>query len=235
MFNIKFNMMKTTILVLSISILVGCSTGNQYTIKGTLNGFEGSEWVYVQKIWSEELQVDSAHIRNEKFSLKGTIDVPEIYAIFPQPNTEGCQPVCTFILEPAGLNIHLDTISLFNDGTIVSGGELNEEFNVVFREKQEKFFNEIDNLSVRLNEADEDERNIIEQQIKDLNAAETKYTLDYIESHPASPVSLYQLMWKYFSLPPDELGRILSVFSTEMKSTSVYKRIESDAQKLKGI
>lgn len=231
----NFNTMKTTILVLSILIFTGCSTENQYTIKGTLSGFQDSEWVYVQKIWSEDLQVDSAHIRNGKFRFKGTIDIPEIYAIFPQPNAEGCQPVCTFILEPAGLNIHLDTISLFNDGSVVAGGELNEEFNNVFREKQEKFFDEIDRLMTSMNEAGEEEKKIIEQKIKDLNAAETQYTLDYIEGHPESPVSLYQLMWKYFSLPSDELGHVLSVFSPEMKSTSVFKRIESDSQKLKGI
>ncbi len=223
--------MKATILILSFSIIVGCSTSNEYSIKGTIIGFQGMDWVYIQKLWSEDLQVDSTRIKNEKFSFEGTIDVPEIYAIFPKANIDGCQPVCTFILEPADLEIHLDTISLFNDGTLVKGGPFNDEFNSVFIEKQEKFYNEIDKLMLDLNEAGEDDRIIIEQKVKDLNAAETRYTTDYIESYPESPVSVYLLLWKYFSLPLDEWGRLLSVFSPEMKSTSVYKRIESDYQK----
>jgi len=223
--------MKAIIIFLLFSILVGCSTSNEYSIKGTLTGFQGADWVYIQKLWAEDLQVDSILIKNEKYSFKGTIDIPEIYAIFPQANTDGCQPVCTFVLEPADLEIHLDTISLFNDGTLVKGGPLNDEFNSIFKEKQEKFLNEIDDLIISLNEADEDDKIAIEQKIQELNAAETRYTTEYIESHPGSPLSVYLLMWKYFSLPLDEWGRLLSVFSPEMKSTFVYKRMESDYQK----
>ena len=223
--------MRATIIILSFSILVGCSMSNEYSINGILTGFQDADWVYIQKLWSEDLQVDSTRIKNEKFSFKGTIEIPEIYAIFPQANSDGCQPVCTFILEPANLEIHLDTISLFNDGTLVKGGALNEEFNNVFKEKQDNFLDEINNLMVSLNEAGEDDKVAIEQKIRELNAAETKYTIDYIESHPGSPVSVYLLMWKYFSLPLDEWGRLLSVFSPEMKTTAVYKRMESDYQK----
>lgn len=223
--------MKAIILFLLFSILVGCSTSNEYSITGTITGFQGVDWVYIQKLWSDDLQQDSTHIKNEKFSFKGTIEVPEIYAVFPKANKDGCQPVCTFILEPANLKIHLDTISLFNDGTLVKGGPFNDEFNSIFMEKQEKFLNEINNLRSSLSEAGEDDSIIIQQKIKDLNAAETKYTTDYIESHPGSTVSVYLLMWKYYGLPLEEWGRLLSVLSPEMKSTSVYKRMESDYQK----
>jgi len=223
--------MRATILFLSFSILVGCSTSNEYSITGTIIGFQGVDWVYIQKLWSDDMQQDSTRIKNEKFSFKGTIDVPEIYAIFPKANKDGCQPVCTFILEPANLEIHLDTISLFNDGTLVKGGPFNDEFNSIFIEKQEKFLNEEINLRNRLREVSIDDSIIIQQKIKELTAAETKYTTDYIESHPGSAVSVYLLLWKYRGLPLEEWGRLLSVFSPEMKSTSVYKRIESDYQK----
>jgi hypothetical protein len=223
--------MRAIMIILSFSILLGCSTGNEYTIKGTLTGFEGIEWVYIQKLWSEDLQVDSTRIKNEKFSFKGTIDIPEIWAIFPMANKDGCQPVCTFILEPENLEIHLDTISLFNDGTVVKGGPFNEEFNSVFKEKQDKYMNEINNLRLELYEASEDDKVVIEQKLRVLNAAETKYTTDYIESNPGSPVSVYLMLWKYRNLPLDEWGHLLSIFSPEMKSTAVYKRMESDYKK----
>jgi hypothetical protein len=37
-------------------------------------------------------------------------------------------------------------------------------------------------------------------------------------------------MWKFFNLPLDEFGHLLSVFSPEMKSTSVYKRMDATYQ-----
>ena len=167
--------MKAIILFLTFSILVGC-TSNEYSINGTTIGFQDVDWVYLQKLWSEDLQVDSTRIIDEKFSFTGTINIPEIYAIFPQANTAGCQPVCTFILEPSDLEIHLDTISLFNDGTLVKGGPFNDEFNRVYMEKQEEFLNEVGNLRNRLSEVSVDDSIIIQQKIRDLMAAETKYT-----------------------------------------------------------
>lgn len=222
--------MKTIFFFLSFTLLVSCSANNEYLIQGTITGEQGAGWVYLQKIWSSELTVDSARIENGNFSFSGTIDVPELYAIFPILSREECVNVSVFILEAANLEIHLDAGNLYNDGTLVKGGSINEEFNRVHLEQQEKFFHKIDTLSSTLKKAGEDERISIEQNIKALNEAETRYTLEYIESHPGSPVSMNLLMWKYFNLPIDEWGRLLSIFSSEMKSTSVYKQMESDYQ-----
>ena len=114
---------------------------------------------------------------------------------------------------------------------MVKGGPFNDEFNSVYMEKQEKFLNEVGHLRNRLIEVSGNDSMIIQQKIRDLMAAETQYTTDYIESHPESTVSVYLLMWKYFGLPIEEWGRLLSILSPEMKATSVYKRMESDYQK----
>ena len=128
----------------------------------------------------------------------------------------------------SNLEIKLDQESRFNDGTKVTGGPYNEEFNRVYKERMEKYNNVIIDLSSKLPEADEEEQKIINQNIQQLKIADTKYVTDYIERNPGSPVSVNLLMWHFFNLPLDKWGHLLSVLSPEMKSTSVYKRMESD-------
>lgn len=219
--------MKTTIITISILLLFSCTSEHKYSIVGTLAEDQGKEWMYLQKLWSQELQVDSARIEDGKFSFSGIIEVPEIYGIF---HPSGSQGVCTFILEPSDLKMELDPESWYNDGTKVTGGPYNDEFNRVHKVRMERYHNEIEGLSSKLLEAGEEEQNDINQKIQQLRVADTKYVTDYIENNPNSPVSVNLLMWQFYQLPLDMWGQLLSVLSPDMKSTSVYKDIESRYQ-----
>ena len=159
---------------------------------------------------------------------QGEIDFPGLYALAYPPQYEG--GVLAFILEPGELEVSIDPESWFNKGTEVTGVPFNEEYNRVTMEQHEQFMSKQGEIMVKMQGAEEEEKEALKKQLKEISEASNRHMMEYIEEHPNSPVSLNLLMWTYFGLSFEDWGHALSVLSPEIRQSPIFKKMESDYQ-----
>ena len=217
--------MKKIILFLFILTILSCNTKDKYTITGQFSENQNEEWIYLQKVFSQDIILDSARIINGRFEFKGSIKQPEIYAL--SNHWQRSKGVCLFILEPSDLKVTINPNNFQNMGDAVLGGKFNNEFHKYSINRDEKFTNKIQRLSKELQTAREEDKSAFSNQIDSLFLAQQDYALDYVIKHQDSPVSISLYMWIYGKLSLAEQGEMLETLSP-LKDMTVYKKIKSD-------
>lgn len=220
--------MKSAILPLLAMLMAGCSMENTYTVHGTFTEKQEVEYVWLQKLFADPFEIDSARIIDDTFTFNGKINFPGLYALAYPPGQD--KGVLVFILEPGNLEVSIHPENWFNMGTQVSGGPFNEEYNRVSAERMEKFMKKKGAIRIKMQEAGEEEKEALNQEMAEVSNEETQHLMEYIEQHPDSPVSLNLLMWTYFGLSFEDWGHALSLLSPEIQQSPVYKKMESDYQ-----
>ena len=220
--------MKSTLLMLLVILMASCGNDSTYNIHGTFTEAQDVEYIWLQKLFADPLEVDSARIEEGEFTFTGEVDLPGMYALAYPPQYEG--GVLTFILEPGELEVSIDPKSWFNKGTEVTGVPFNEEYNRVYMERKEKYMDKQGEIMVKMQGAVEEDKEALKKQLKEISEALNKDMMEYIEQHPNSPVSLNLLMWTYFGLSYEDWGHALSVLSPEIHQSPVFMRMESDYQ-----
>jgi len=220
--------MKTAILLLLVIFMAACNMDNTYTIHGSFTEVQEVEYIWLQKLFADPLEIDSVKIIDGEFTFTGEVDIPGLYALaYPPQHDKG---VLVFILEAGDIDISIDPESWFNIGTQVTGAPYNEEYNRIFTERNEKYMKKKIELMTQIREAGEDEKEALNKQMAEISESENRDMIAYIEQHPDSPVSLHLLMWTYFGLSFEDWGHALSLLTPEMQQSPVYKRMESDYQ-----
>lgn len=217
--------MKYFILVFTVLFLVSCNSKKEYTITGSFTDTQTEEWIFLHNAFSEELILDSARIIDGSFQFSGTIEQPDIYAL--SYNMQRSKGICLFILEPEDLKVEINSENWNNMGNIVLGGKHNNDFNKYSKVRNERFTNKIHLLVESSNKIDETEKNKTSEQLDKLLKAQTNHAIDYIKSHPESPVSISLLMEIYFNLSLEEQFELLEILSP-LKKMTVYRMIKSD-------
>jgi hypothetical protein len=216
--------LKTSVVVLFFLLFAGCKSNHQFSIEGTINVEERDTWIYLHELWAELPIIDSVPIENGCFRFTGIIQDPEIYALSIPALT---REACTFILEPAKLMVHFDSKQLYNDGTKVSGGPINEEFNREQKYQEETYYSVLKSLYSE-GPVDEEHQRVIGDKIMELGRVNSNYVYSFIRDNPGSPVSMYLLIWWYYQRTLDELHEVVFAFSPKLRLSSNFKRVESD-------
>ena len=210
--------MKSIPAILILFALTGCKSENQYIIKGTVKGDFDNHWVYLVKFMEPEPDIDSCYIRNGKFSFMGSIEYPELFVLHNNPDSLlGFFP---FFLEPARIKIELN-IKDWTWGSSIDGGNLNEEYNRLFRIPETELVKLNIETEEKMTAADSTEKAELESVRKKVEEEHMKLERDYFTKHPDSPFSPYLLAKSFFMLPLDESEKILTTFSEENKQTSI--------------
>jgi thiol-disulfide isomerase/thioredoxin len=215
--------MKTPICYLVVLMFItGCTSKKEYFINGSIIGEQNEKWIYLVKFMKSNPTIDSAKIENGKFKFSGKIDVPEIYGIHYHP--ERIRGVFPIFVEAAKLNVVIDPNNWVM-GSSVTGGKINETYNDLEKTRIEKYIKEIWSLNEKKASVGAIEQKSIEKRINKLWDEDFKNQLEYVESHPESPISIFILSKFYLVLPLEELGRTLSRFTPALQKTSIYEKI----------
>ncbi len=216
--------MKNGIIFLVLGIMISaCGQKKEYQLTGTFNGPVEEEWIYLAKFMGNEIKADSARIENGEFEFKGTVDFPEVYGLSFHPATS--TQVAPFFLEPGNIEITID-LQDWELGSKIKGGQVNAEYQEFKRIQEEKIINELILLNSQRQLASGEEKQKIDFKIAELHELNNELTMDYINSNPESPVSIFLLAYVFFELETAELGEILKSFSPQIKQTTVYLGIK---------
>lgn len=214
-------------LIFLAMFFVSCAATKKYIINGTFSKPQDEEWIYIQKMFTEELIADSARIENGKFTFKGKApEYPEAYAIsyYPTKRVGILYPV---FLEAGIIHIDIDTDDWQMKST-VSGGKANKEYRSFEKQRIEKYITEIWTLNRQLNNEDtsKETQDSIRTRIDELFRMAEADDLAYVNQHPASPASIFIFSTFFDHLPLEKAGEMLNMFSEEVKQTDIYKTME---------
>jgi thiol-disulfide isomerase/thioredoxin len=218
--------MKRTIYLLTLLLFtVSCKEKNSYTLNGSFNGAPTEDWIYMVKFLDDYANRDSAKIENGKFTFKGTIDVPEVYAFHYR--MDKIIGVASGFIEPGELNLKID-LGNWDLNSKISGGKINDEFNSLEATRIEKFMKPMWSLDQKSQTANPEEKNMINDSLQTLSIANVKFELEYVNNHLNSPIALYLLFRNQFSLSSDEKGTILSKLDSSLHNTLIYNTMIAD-------
>ena len=216
--------MKASLLLVFIIVISSCKTDNQFVITGAIDGDYANEWIYLNEFMEPEPQVDSALVKNGKFTFRGTIKYSEVFVLHNKSESDFKH--FAFMLEPAKINIEISHDD-WAWGSEIMGGPVNDEYNKEFRSRElevVKFNRETDKKMVEADSIEQIELNKIRMGVQD---DFKQLNMDYISKHPESPISPYLLGQMFFGIPFDESQDILNSFSNENKQTSICLSLQN--------
>lgn len=163
------------------------TTKNNFKIELNLKEVENNTTIYLKKQENGiSYKIDSTHIKNDKASFSGKIDLPQVYGIFIENNKQGIFP----IVEKGKITITASINSLEN--AKIRGTKLNDELN--------KYKNKAQNISAKMNESfhefqkargENDIKKIKEINLKlnSINNELNKFKIDFIKQNTDSFVA----------------------------------------------
>lgn len=209
--------MKITFFLIIAFLVLGCKQNREYQIVGTFKENTTDEWIFLSKYMDGFSKVDSARIVNNQFSLNGPVGFPEFYVL-----TNGEQMSSKnlgFFLEPGKINIAINSND-WSDGVVISGGEVNEEYQ---RLEKEIFDKEQDKMQAFSGKMLNDQMRIY----KELKKLKPDSRMEYVNTHPDSPISIFYYSLLFSKFPADSIEITLAKFSPEVKQTLAYKFINT--------
>lgn len=219
--------------LLSILIVVACSTNDQYVLKGNLEGAQ-DELVYLQTYKDGKLsRIDSASIVNGSFEFeKGSLDMPTMHYL----SVEGKRGSLGLFLENSEITIagHID--SIYN--ATVMGSVTHKEFEA-YNDGLSPFYEKNSSLYQEYRAAMEEGDTVMAKQISDqrmeVNHEIETYQADFIKTNPASVVTPVVIRSISYGLDAQQLGAYLDILDPSLEDTEIVKDLNLRVESLRRV
>ncbi len=223
-----------------VLIFLGCfffaavNAQKNYTINGSIAGKSNGMKVYlVEESWPKSKVVDSSVIKNNTFKLKGSVEIPALYAIRIDKTPKGERSNeknwlnSRFYLDNSTISYsgHVDSLPpfyySFRNKTVspVIKGSATQDESVKFNEER-----------VRLTESN---------QKNNAGTNSSNYTINYIKQNPSSVISydqaFYLLNGRTANMTVSEIEELISVIKEGWAGTPRLTRLENIAEKAKSV
>ena len=225
------------VLFVAIGILSAvCVKSQQFTIKGDLSKVKDSvEGVYLMYVEDGNRKIDSAQVKDGKYSFTGKVSVPTMANLVPKfaaSSPAGLRAllrtdVAAFFLENSVITI--SNIDSFRNVT-VKGSKANDEFTKL-KMQMKVYENKMDELSKAYNEA----RRLGKMEEAAKLDAEVDATYEemndkvyggYLEKNPASPIALFAFQqFMGYDVKPAKAEPVFNSLSAEVKNSKAGKEI----------
>lgn len=229
--------MKKVLLLLLLSILViSCKSDPKdenggYTISGTAPGVVNGIRAYLKTVDSQQREIiqDSAIIVDEKFTIKGEIDSPQLWHLTIN-SVRGSLPM---IIENKKYTISVDPEQLGN--STITGSESNNALSTYLRHIQELTMKRnglLEENKASVNSEDRSAMARMATQIKAINQQIADYPKKFINEHPDNYFSL-MLLESLIAAPNTDLDFIEKKFNalpSDLKSSDYGKTIGSQLE-----
>lgn len=239
----KLKMKKIFLFVSAVALFASCSkTENEYTITGTVEGFDGKNVILEKQDENEPgklIPIDTVKVENGKFELKGSASEPSMHTL----RIDTKEGIIDFILEEGKINVAVDKDSIAKTkiGGTYNNDELAKfktELKSVQKEVQKKSmaFQQANMQQMVLAQRDKDTlimNKLIREYKKIQEPLDNKYT-GYAEKNPKSFLSAL-ITESLFNFPEPNYPKIRKIYeglTSELKNTKVGKKIK---EKLDGL
>ncbi len=217
-------MKKLLLPLLSILLVVACSTNKEYVLKGNLEGAL-DELVYLQTYKDGKLsKIDSTSLINGSFEFeKGSLEMPTIYYL----SVEGKRGSLALFLENSEIAItgHID--SIYN--ATVMGSDTHKEFEA-YNDGLSVFYEKNSSLYQEYRAAREEGDTVLAKQISDqrmaVNHEIEAYQTDFIKTNPASVVTPVVVRSISNGLDADQLKAYLDILDPSLDDTEIVKDLK---------
>lgn len=219
-------MRNLSITLFAVILMASCTKApkNAFLISGTLDSvFNGT--VYLQKrVDAPLVTIDSAQFSGGKFTIKGTIDYPQVYYL-TIPSTKSSVP---FFIEPAEIIVNINT-KIINK-TKITGSKSQAQYDA--------YLDMLDQFNARMKESyqmyntaeqigDQEKVHYYDSLIMVLDEQRSQYSKNYVLENPGSFISPYIVYRNSYTYEMEELEKALSTFDTSL-SHSIYTEWLSD-------
>lgn len=225
--------MKNTLYFVISLLLISCAKKEDSTIENGYNltvkikGVEDNKTVFLKKQANGvSIKLDSAITKNETVKFNGKIELPEIYGIFIENNSQGIFP----IIESGNIQINTHIDSIYE--AKATGTPLNKQLNEYkdkAREISERMNQSFYEFQKARAENNLDRINEINKKLKLINKDLSNYKLDFIKNNPNSFVSSMVL----FSIAQNKetnlntIENLYNSLSNEVKKSEFSNNIKS--------
>ncbi len=219
--------------ILTILIMVSCSTNEQYVLKGNLEGANG-ELVYLQEYIDGSLaKVDSALIVNGSFEFeKGSVETPSMFYL----SVEGKRGSLGFFLENSEIMITGNIDSVYNASVV--GSDTHQQF-VAYNDGIKPLFEKTSSLYQQYRSAMEEGDTELAEKISEEREMQEKeieaYQLDFIKTNPASVVAPVVIRSISYSLDAHQLEAYLDILDSSLDANNIIKELRARVETLKKV
>jgi peroxiredoxin len=208
------------ITLLAVVVMASCAKPpkNQFIITGTVDSvFNGL--VYLQKrVDAPLVTIDSAQIAGGKFSLKGTVDYPEVYYL-TIPATKSSVP---FFIEPKDITVNINTREINKTKIIGSKTQteydhyldLVDQYNTKIRESYQMY-------NAAMEVGDPEKARYYDSVSNAIDLEREQFSKKYVLENNKSFISPYIIFRNSWSYEMEELEKSLNNFDTAL-SHSLY-------------
>lgn len=198
--------------------------GGKYTINGKIEGdFNGKVYLSAAEGFTP-VKIDSAIVKNGKFTFKGGVKIPDLYFI----SLEDKKGQMLFFLENSKLNVTLPADSVWKGQ--VKGSGVHDQY-VKYNQEEGQFTAKLDEISKALRalnknkEASEAERSKLMEEYRTVNKADMDYIKNYIAANPKSVLTPFLLQSKYSLYRFTELDSVVNNLDKSVMTTNGAKYI----------
>ena len=208
------------IALLAVVLMASCTKTpkNQFTITGTVDSvFNG--YIYLQRrVDAPLITIDSAQLTGGKFTLKGTVDYPEVYYL-TIPATKSSIP---FFIEPKDIIVKINTKEL--DKTKIIGSKTQTDY--------DHYLDQVDQYNAKIRDSyqmynaavevgDQEQARYYDSVTSAIDTEREQFTKKYVLDNNKSFISPYIIFRNSWSYDMEELENCLKNFDTTL-SHSLY-------------
>ena len=209
-----------------------CNSGSKTcTIKGTIAGVDSCKVYLIRAVDGQPVVIDTADVVNNRFELKGTAGIPEMYYL----RLNDQQFFGQFFLEPGKINIVANKDSIRS--TKVSGSKTNDLFNIYIAEIG-RLNKQYAGLREQYNQAmmrgDMDAVSKVKIDVEAMMDNMKVFGKNFISENRNSMVALFIYLDQFVNEAPlDELDTIMGIFPAEFAKSVYMKELNKIIEKKK--
>lgn len=235
--------MRKALLALVIpALLISCSKvgDNEFIINGTVQGVDGKNIILQRQDDSlGPVAVDTAKIEKGKFSFKGTVTEPAMYAL----EIQSLQNKSYLVVENGEIDIEVNKDSVFknkisgtyNNEQLTEFGELSVKLQKELMEYQKKNQSK---FMYAYNKKDTATQNQLRREFEKLQKKNEEETLKYIKSHPKAFITILLIQNRIRNNFEPDMAEIQSLYDgldPELKKTKAAKKLLKSIEDLKTV
>ncbi|MGF7231346.1 redoxin domain-containing protein [Arachidicoccus sp.] len=202
---------------------------DSYTINGDVAGLT-DPYIYLSSSVGDSMRVDSAAVKDGKFTFTGKADHPAMAALYLKDRRSGVQ----FYLQNAGIKISGNVDSL--DKATITGSPTQDDFEA-YKASIKEYTTQEDSAYGKYQTArqmnDTATTAAIEKQVDSLDKLIEVKTKSFIADHPKSYVSLGRLQTLTYSTAYADLNKMFTSLDTSLQNSATGKKMAEQLAKMK--
>jgi peroxiredoxin len=226
--------MKRLIYLLSSAIIVcACSSGNQYVIKGKIEGSDSLTFYLMKRDGNQTVTIDSAVSKKGSFTMKGgKIEYPQLVQLVAGSTRQRT----SFFLENSKITVKGTLDSLFD--AKISGSKTQDEYQQ-FIDENKPLSDSYSDLYAQYQAANQtgDAAKVaeIEKNASAIEKQMTELQKKFVIEHPSSYVSPTILASLSYEMDGEELDSVINIFDAKIAELPQVTTLKERAQAIKAV